>query len=728
MHSAPSPRPAAPPPNIDVIPAELKERRQWVLWRYDLNQRSRKWDKVPYTPGKVEKAKTNSPSTWGSFADAVASYQARPDYFDGIGYVFAKADPYVGGDFDHCLDDAGNLSAFARAHLPMTYSEISPSGHGIKFIARGTVPHGRKTPRGELYASGRFFTITGNVYQQQTQIEETQGVIDALYAELTAGKSARSSGAKRGDHNEGADHNGGWASQHSDAEWEEARQRTRTVVRDELRGNPNNLPRAVRQGTQTALALSRDYDELKRRWPWLPLYREDGSLDESFIPAIVAQGLRGRGYSFPRYAALMAHYFGDYYKAKWPGRPDLLREELARLWARSQPAARPFTAQPVPAPAKERHNGPGRPYAPDATRAAQLGVLRELLAALPTDDFGRVPISTAQLARQMGKTDRMIRLYLTDLAANAEINYFRNGKQSFVILTPQFGALGATPAKASDYDEPSVVAEINPSALAPIAETNTDAPMAILPMEAPEIEASSLLEETREETLAPRSCVSSQDRPSELPQSSASGATLSEVARAFVTNTLVDAETGEIKRRTFRQFVAYVERMGNDARWPEPALRRALRAAQAWHAGEYWRDQRAAVKAMDDDALLRAIHARQRDLTRNVGRRLEGHWRKRLEIADDERQRRGLALPPPKARKGRKGNKERAEALCSSPSAPPSSYVSSPDQQLTLLDNQPSEVTAADEEAAVKPAEEPIRLVAPWKYRQYFAARASGPA
>src|SRR6185436_9558845 len=97
----------------------------------------------------------------------VDCYQERPDYFDGIGYVFSANDPYVGGDFDHCLDAQGTLSDFARSFLPLTYAEVSPSGQGLKFIARASLVSGRKTTRAELYAQGRFFTFTGRVLDVQ---------------------------------------------------------------------------------------------------------------------------------------------------------------------------------------------------------------------------------------------------------------------------------------------------------------------------------------------------------------------------------------------------------------------------------------------------------------------------------------------------------------------------------------------------------------------------------
>ena len=43
-----------------------------------------------------------------------------------------------------------------------TYTEISPSGTGVKMIMRGTLPpKHRRIGDIEMYCAGRFFTITG---------------------------------------------------------------------------------------------------------------------------------------------------------------------------------------------------------------------------------------------------------------------------------------------------------------------------------------------------------------------------------------------------------------------------------------------------------------------------------------------------------------------------------------------------------------------------------------
>jgi Type I restriction enzyme R protein N terminus (HSDR_N) len=182
--STSTPRPIPLIPIAEHIPDELKARHQWTVWRYEWNARREKWDKVPYIAGTTRKASNSRPSTWRPFADAWACYQDWPDFFDGIEYCFAKDDPYVGGDLDHCIDEAGQLSDDARSRLPGTYVEISPSGKGIKFIARACGDYGRKTKRGELYSRKRFFTITGNIILNHERITDCQADVEAFAASL----------------------------------------------------------------------------------------------------------------------------------------------------------------------------------------------------------------------------------------------------------------------------------------------------------------------------------------------------------------------------------------------------------------------------------------------------------------------------------------------------------------------------------------------------------------
>jgi primase-polymerase (primpol)-like protein len=58
-------RPIALCPQFDQIPAELRERSQWVVWRYYLD--GKKWTKVPYRAAGEGRASTTNPETWAGF-------------------------------------------------------------------------------------------------------------------------------------------------------------------------------------------------------------------------------------------------------------------------------------------------------------------------------------------------------------------------------------------------------------------------------------------------------------------------------------------------------------------------------------------------------------------------------------------------------------------------------------------------------------------------------------
>ena len=83
-------RPQTPAPNLATIPAELSDRVQWVCWAYALDTNG-KSTKVPDTPGTTSKASHSRPASWRGFTEAVASYQARPDFFAGIGVVRTRS-------------------------------------------------------------------------------------------------------------------------------------------------------------------------------------------------------------------------------------------------------------------------------------------------------------------------------------------------------------------------------------------------------------------------------------------------------------------------------------------------------------------------------------------------------------------------------------------------------------------------------------------------------------
>lgn len=57
-------------PSLESIPAELRDRAQWVIWRSE--ERDGKRTKVPYRADGAGRASTTDPATWTTFLDALA--------------------------------------------------------------------------------------------------------------------------------------------------------------------------------------------------------------------------------------------------------------------------------------------------------------------------------------------------------------------------------------------------------------------------------------------------------------------------------------------------------------------------------------------------------------------------------------------------------------------------------------------------------------------------------
>jgi primase-polymerase (primpol)-like protein len=164
--------------DLHRLPAELRACAQWLVWRVEL--RNGKPTKVPYAvDGRP--ASTTDPSTWATFLEAVSAL--RRDDVAGLGFVFTAADPFVGVDLDGALDGdrAAPWAAEVVAELD-SYTEVSPSGRGLHVLVRGEL-RGDGNRRGpvEIYDRGRYFTMTGRVYEGRASIRDRQGELDAVH-------------------------------------------------------------------------------------------------------------------------------------------------------------------------------------------------------------------------------------------------------------------------------------------------------------------------------------------------------------------------------------------------------------------------------------------------------------------------------------------------------------------------------------------------------------------
>lgn len=167
---------------FDIIPQELKQFKQWLLWKLEnVNGRP---SKVPYSiTGR--RASTTDPGTWGSFDEVKSKYEAGG--YDGIGFVFTENDPFCAIDLDHCKE-GGKIKKEAEEIIRKfnSYAEYSPSGEGVHIIIKAKL-NGRHNRKGdiEIYDQKRYFTFTGqHIFFCPLKIEERQKELEEFYKEV----------------------------------------------------------------------------------------------------------------------------------------------------------------------------------------------------------------------------------------------------------------------------------------------------------------------------------------------------------------------------------------------------------------------------------------------------------------------------------------------------------------------------------------------------------------
>jgi putative DNA primase/helicase len=105
--------------------------------------------------------------------------------------MFSEDDPYCGIDLDACRNpETGEITKLARQIIDRmaSYSEISPSGTGVKIFVKGVVSGlRRKNPKmkTEVYDRRRFFACTGHHLPGTPKtIEARQDELEAFYSWL----------------------------------------------------------------------------------------------------------------------------------------------------------------------------------------------------------------------------------------------------------------------------------------------------------------------------------------------------------------------------------------------------------------------------------------------------------------------------------------------------------------------------------------------------------------
>lgn len=176
------------------VPAELKAKRNWVRWK--LEAVNGRLTKVPYQlNGK--KASSTDPTTWNTY-EAIVNGAALSES-QGIGIMTDGT--WTGFDMDGCRNPlTGEIKEWAQRIVDRlkTYTEVTPSGTGIRVLAFGQLPDGaRRFPLAlsaghgskvgiETYDATRYFTVTGNRLGETSSLQ-SPNVLEAyqLCAEIS---------------------------------------------------------------------------------------------------------------------------------------------------------------------------------------------------------------------------------------------------------------------------------------------------------------------------------------------------------------------------------------------------------------------------------------------------------------------------------------------------------------------------------------------------------------
>jgi hypothetical protein len=169
-------------PRYEQIPERSRRLRNWVVWRYEKRKRKDGTEyltKVPCNARTGKHAKSNDPSTWSTFEEALEALR-RSHHYNGIG--FCLDGDIVAVDLDGCRQN-GTFEDWAEKiiHELSSYTEGSPCD-GAHVIVTGKLPDGwREHHFGDrphhgvaLYEAGgpRYVTMTGCRIGDRVTVEE----------------------------------------------------------------------------------------------------------------------------------------------------------------------------------------------------------------------------------------------------------------------------------------------------------------------------------------------------------------------------------------------------------------------------------------------------------------------------------------------------------------------------------------------------------------------------
>ena len=193
------------------IPEELKAVAHWVT--HGKSGVGLTSIKKPYNPITGNDAKVNDPGTWATFSECEKAVSKVK--YSGLGFVFTG--DYIVIDLDSVIDAKGNVLPLAAEIIEAvdSYTEKSLSGRGFHIIARkpsGLILNANKSrierlqldpatlarftrteldrltgelkekkPEIEIYDSGRYVALTGDIWEKRDTIKDAPEALEYVY-------------------------------------------------------------------------------------------------------------------------------------------------------------------------------------------------------------------------------------------------------------------------------------------------------------------------------------------------------------------------------------------------------------------------------------------------------------------------------------------------------------------------------------------------------------------
>ena len=231
---------AAQPPVVPAMPEALKPllgMKRWLLWRWTLKRkpdgtffdpsRAKNFTKPPLCAepdgSNVRACHTDRDEdlrAYGEAASAYAAWHETETPLHGLGFAPRVGDGLLFLDLDQCRDKAtGALAPWAQDVVAAagTYSEVSPSGEGLRLIGTAEGYAGRDTKaeyhlpepalgtpggHGEIYTGSNYVTVTFMALGTDTGARDVLAPLGAVANDLLArsvGKGVTGANARPSD-------------------------------------------------------------------------------------------------------------------------------------------------------------------------------------------------------------------------------------------------------------------------------------------------------------------------------------------------------------------------------------------------------------------------------------------------------------------------------------------------------------------------------------------------